>query len=124
MLGSILWMKRLAALALFAAVAVAAALLSGQIMDASPSTSIAPITVERVGSERAQNEPARTARTKQKGQDAKQRNGSDQTSAAESDTVNPTPLPAGDDDEVDDEEEADDDGPDRDDALDEDGVDD
>lgn len=120
MLESILWMKRVAALALFAAVAVAAALLSGQIMGASPSTSIAPITVERAGAERAQNEPTRTARKKEKSQDARERNGTDQTSAAESETVNPTPLRAGDDDKEDDEEEADDDGPDRDDALDDD----
>jgi hypothetical protein len=116
MLESILWMKRLAAVALFAAVAVAVALLSGQIMGASPSTSIAPITVERASLERSQNERARAARKKQEREDAKRRKRIDEASA-ESETVSPTPLPAGDDDDVDDEEEEDDAEPDSDDGV-------
>ena len=115
---SILWMKRLAALALFATLAVAVALLSGQIMGASPSTSIAPITVDRAGPDRTQTERARTAR--KKSDDAKQRQGGGKTSSGGSETVTPTPLPAGDDDDADDTDDADDAEPDTDDGVDDD----
>lgn len=115
-------MKRLVALIVLVAITIAVGVVAAQALQASPSTSIAPITVERAGPDRIAKE-----KKDKKGANLKRQDPTPQVSTGGAEPVSPIPIPAGDDDDdddgTDDSDEVDDDGADdSDDVDDDDGV--